>query len=60
MAKKKEVKNYETELNDGSEEWLNFERGMKAIFSLTPEQAKAIRESKPDEEPEPEDQQESN
>jgi hypothetical protein len=51
MAKKKEVKNSEKELNDGSVEWQNFERGLKQIFSLTPEQAKAIREERVPKEP---------
>ena len=52
MAKKKEVKTSETYTSDGSEEWQNFERGLKQIFSLTPQQAKVIRESKPNQEPE--------
>lgn len=52
MAKKKEVKNSETDSEEKSEERVNFENALKAIFSLSPEQARAIRESEPDEEPE--------
>lgn len=52
MAKKKEAKNSEIKSEKKSEERVNFENALKAIFSLSPEQARAIRESEPDEEPE--------
>lgn len=46
MKKKNEVKNLEQEKQDEekSEEFLRFEEGLRAIFSLTPEEAKRIRE----------------
>lgn len=46
MKKKNEVKNLEPEKQEEekSEEFLRFEEGLRAIFSLTPEEAKRIRE----------------
>lgn len=52
MAKKKEVSNSENDNEEKSEERVKFESALKLIFSLSPEQARAIRESEPDEEPE--------
>jgi len=43
--KKKEVTISEESQSEESEEYQNFVQGLKKIFSLTPEQAKAIRES---------------
>ena len=50
MTKKKnEVKPSERENEEeNSEERQNFENALKAIFSLSPEEAKKIRESKPE------------
>ena len=46
MKKKNEAKNSELEKKDEekSEEFLRFEEGLRAIFSLSPEDAKRIRE----------------
>ena len=46
MKKKNEVKNLEPEKEEEekSEEFLRFEEGLKLIFSLSPEEAKRIRE----------------
>lgn len=46
MKKKNEVKNSEPkkEEEEKSEEFLRFEEGLKLIFSLSPEEAKRIRE----------------
>jgi hypothetical protein len=45
IKEKNEVPNLEQSQNEESEEYRNFVQGLKQIFSLTPEQAKAIRES---------------
>lgn len=37
MVKKKEAKNSETDSEEKSEERVNFENALKAIFSLTPD-----------------------
>ena len=42
---KNEVTNSDQSQSEESEEYQNFVQGLKKIFSLTPEQAKAIRES---------------
>jgi hypothetical protein len=39
-----EVENSEKDTNGKSEEFVNFENALKAIFSLSPEEAKRIRE----------------
>ena len=56
MAKKNEVKNSErSSEEENSEERKNFEEALRAIFSLSPEQAKAIRESESEETQEKQD-----
>jgi hypothetical protein len=47
ITKKSVVENSEEPQNEKSEEFKRFEEGLKAIFSLSPEQAKRIREEKP-------------
>jgi hypothetical protein len=55
MEKKKEANNSEkSNAEENSEERNNFEEALRAIFSLSPQQAKAIRESKPEQERTPE------
>lgn len=51
MAKKKQKTPKETDTSDNStskksEEYLRFENAVRAIFSLSPEEAKKIRKSK--------------
>jgi hypothetical protein len=45
IKEKSEVPISEESQSEESEEYQNFVQGLKKIFSLTPEQAKAIRES---------------
>jgi hypothetical protein len=45
IKEKSEVPKSDQSQNEESEEYRNFVQGLKKIFSLTPEQAKAIRES---------------
>ena len=58
MEKKKEVENSEKEQseNEKSEEFLKFEQGLKDIFSLTPEEARKIREEFPVKPPDEEEE----
>ena len=46
IKEKREVPISEESQSEESEEYQNFVQGLKQIFSLTPEQAKAIRESR--------------
>ncbi len=47
-----DLSNSEETENEKSEEFKNFENALKDIFSLSPEKAKEIRESKPKRKPE--------
>ena len=45
ISVKDEARNSDQSENEKSEEFVRFEQGLIKIFSLTPEQARAIRES---------------
>ncbi len=48
IAKPKGANEDSNSEEEKSEEFLNFERGMKAILSLTPEEALKVREKVPE------------